>query len=350
MCYAGSGMVCPQLDQLPAPPAGRTGWPWTEGSPAFKRQTGEAPLPSITVVIPSFQQADFLEETLRSVLLQGYPALEVLVMDGGSTDGSVEIIRRYEKWITRWVSEPDGGQTAAINKGWRQATGELLTWLNSDDLLLPGWAEQTVRLLQGDPTVDLAYCDVQVIDAASRPTWVYRGETPTVERLILTWRTTFAQQGFLMRRRVLEVCGYLDERLDFTMDTEYWLRLLVAGRKLAYVPGTLGSFRMHEAAKSTNIPDVHLANMIDVTKRFCEEAPAEMSSIAERARRRLHWNVAHAKYARKKHTEARASALRYIRDNGWRALPQAGAMVGLSFLGDRGHSLLALFRRLKMSV
>src|SRR5882724_1831262 len=173
-------MRCPSLSELPAPPEGRTGWPWTTESPRVDGDPAWAasPPPSITVVVPSYEQASFLEETLRSVLLQGHPDLELIVMDGGSKDGSVDIIRRYERWISSWVSEPDGGQSAAINKGWRRATGRLLTWLNSDDTLLPGWAREMTLALGRDAAVDFAYCDVQVVDRDSRPQWVYGGGEP----------------------------------------------------------------------------------------------------------------------------------------------------------------------------
>lgn len=343
-------MQCPRLSDLPAPPPDRRGWPWTEEAPPLPAPApGAAPLPKVTVVVPSYQQARFLEETLRSVLLQGYPDLELLVMDGGSTDGSTDIIRRYEPWIAGWVSEKDGGQTQAINKGWRRATGELLTWLNSDDILYPGWAEALTAPLVADPGLDLAFDDAQVIDAQDAPLWVYAGEMPNVESMLITWHTPFAQQGFLMRRRLLEECGYLDERLFFTMDTEYWLRLAHAGRRFHHVQRRLAALRLHEETKSSRHAHVHIDNLIDITKEFCDRAPPEMAALTARVRRRLNWNIAHAKYDSRYHTEARQYALRYLADGGWRALPQAAAMVGLSFLGDPGHHLLSWFRRLRAS-
>src|SRR5262245_35427784 len=126
----------PHLTELPPPPAGRIGWPWTEASaPLAEAMPDGSPWPRVTVVTPSFNQARFVEATLRSILLQGYPNLELLVMDGGSKDGSVEIIKKYEPWLTHWVSEPDGGQSAAINRGLRRGSGAFATWINSDDML-----------------------------------------------------------------------------------------------------------------------------------------------------------------------------------------------------------------------
>src|SRR5262245_41222917 len=110
-------MQCPQLHELPDPPPGKTGWPWTEASRRLPDALpGHGPWPCITVITPSFNQGQFLEETIRSVLLQGYPNLEYFVFDGGSTDNSVEVIKRYSPWMTYWVSGPDGGQSAAITR------------------------------------------------------------------------------------------------------------------------------------------------------------------------------------------------------------------------------------------
>jgi glycosyltransferase involved in cell wall biosynthesis len=299
------------------------------------------------VVVPSYQQGRFLEETLRSILLQGYPDLELLVMDGGSTDETADVIQRYERWIGGWVSERDGGQSAAINKGWRQAKGELVTWLNSDDLLLPGWAGAMAEALMRDEKVDLAYCDVQMVDRDGRPLWIFEGRVPSIEQLVLQWKTPFAQQGFLMRRRVVETCGYLDEQLHFTMDTEYWLRLLMARQNLLHIRQTFATCRLHESAKTSTHHSVLVANLIDVTRNFCRTAPPEMSDLAERGRRRLHWNAAHAKYDGRMHAEARKYALQHLRDDGWQAFPRVCAMVGLSLLGDPGHGALALYRRFR---
>src|SRR5688500_15239715 len=110
-------MRCPTIEELPAPPAGRAGWPWTVASAgAPERMSDGASWPRFTIITPSLNQAEFLEETLRSVLLQGYPDLEFMVLDGGSTDGSREIVEKYQRWLSFWVSEQDGGQSDAINK------------------------------------------------------------------------------------------------------------------------------------------------------------------------------------------------------------------------------------------
>ncbi len=127
-------MSCPTLADLPSPPSNQTGWMWNEESSQLPENMPDGhQLPRITIVTPSYNQGQFLEATIRSVLLQGYPNLEYIIIDGGSSDNSVEIIRKYEPWLAYWVSEKDRGQAHAINKGFAHATGSIYAYLNSDD-------------------------------------------------------------------------------------------------------------------------------------------------------------------------------------------------------------------------
>jgi hypothetical protein len=156
------------LSELPPPPPGRSGWPWTDIPPCHTMKTSESQeCPSVTVITPSFNQAEFIEETIRSVLLQGYPTLEYIVVDGGSTDGTVKILQRYEPWL-RWISERDAGQADAINKGLRLASGDVLSYLNSDDLYLPGGITAIARFLGGHPEEGLVYGECKVIDERAK--------------------------------------------------------------------------------------------------------------------------------------------------------------------------------------
>src|SRR5881409_3781716 len=160
-------MRCPRLRELPPAPEGKTGWPWTEETfPEEADQTSSSP-PSISIVTPSYNQATFLEETIRSVLLQGYPNLEYIVMDGGSTDGSVEIIRKYEKHLTYWTSQKDAGASDAIRKGFERATGSILAYLNSDDLYLPGAVHHLINRFK-TAGADVVYGNTYWIDDRSR--------------------------------------------------------------------------------------------------------------------------------------------------------------------------------------
>src|SRR5215472_13768108 len=150
-------MRSPHLTQLPPGDSAQTGWPWTaETPPAPDTMPDGSAWPRITVVTPSRNQAPFIEQTIRSVLLQEYPNLEYILIDGVSTDGSVEIIRKYEPWLAYWVSEKDRGQSHAINKGWARSTGEILAWLNSDDYYAPGaLASAALTFRQARPSVGL---------------------------------------------------------------------------------------------------------------------------------------------------------------------------------------------------
>ena len=129
-------MQSPRCHDLPSLPAGKAGWPWTKESQRKSVASGDGmpPLPRLSVVTPCYNQESFIEETIRSVLLQGYPDLEYIIIDGGSTDGTLDVIQKYEPWLTHWESKPDRGQSHAINKGWKLATGEMVGWLNSDDI------------------------------------------------------------------------------------------------------------------------------------------------------------------------------------------------------------------------
>src|SRR5262245_35194565 len=152
-------MQCTSLNELPPPPPGKTGWPWTEESqpPPAAQVPYDRPWPLRSGVTPSLNQGNFIEETILSVLLQGYPKLEYFIIDGGSTDGSLEVIKKYEPWLTYWVSEPDRGQSHAINKGWQRACGVILAWLNSDDTYNPDAIRCAVETLEAKPGVGMVY-------------------------------------------------------------------------------------------------------------------------------------------------------------------------------------------------
>src|SRR5262245_16909311 len=140
-------MRCPTLAELPPPPVGKIGWPWTIETLKLPSVSSDGlPWPSISIVTPSYNQGQFIEETIRSVLLQGYPNLEYIIIDGGSKDQTVDIIHKYEPWLTYWVSRKDRGQAHAINDGLRRASGTIFNWINSDDVLAPN-ALATIALL-----------------------------------------------------------------------------------------------------------------------------------------------------------------------------------------------------------
>lgn len=207
-------------------------------------------LPKISIVTPSFNQANFLERTIRSVLDQGYPNLEYIVIDGGSTDGSVEVIRKYEHQLTYWVSEPDDGQTAAINKGLRRATGEWVAWQNSDDVYYPGTFEDLAQSAAKHPEAHLIIGNMMIIDAYDRELRDVRYVTPSHGALLAEGMVVVNQAAF-WRRHVHRELGWLDESFDCSFDYEWFLRLTKRYRS-AHVNRLWGAFRLHDAAKTSN--------------------------------------------------------------------------------------------------
>lgn len=220
-------MTSTSNDTFPAPPAGREGWPWTgEPEPLPATLPGGRPWPRVSVVTPSYNQGRFIEETLRSVLLQGYPNLEYIVVDGGSTDESVEVIRRYEPFLAHWESERDRGQSHAINKGLARATGEVLCWLNSDDYLLPGALRAVAEALFGGEGAAAVVGHCVRVYADGREPHRLSGRFENLEGLLAFWKGyRMHQPSIFWRREVFERVGYIDESLHLTMDFDYWVRI-----------------------------------------------------------------------------------------------------------------------------
>ena len=243
-------MRCPTLTELPPPPTGKTGWPWTEESSQLPdTMPNGRPWPRVSIVTPSYSQGQFIEETIRSVLLQGYPDLEHIIIDGGSTDGSVDVIRKYEPWLEYWVSEHDKGQAEAINKGWRIARGEYLGWLNSDDALKIGAISKVVAEFQSNDGVDMVYGDNEYVREDGTPFWVYQGEQISFSEMLRTIHTPIPQPGSMIRRDVLRKVGYLDQRWHVVLDREFFIRIAFSCR-IHYVPYVLAEFRIHQASKT----------------------------------------------------------------------------------------------------
>ncbi|HEY3104441.1 MAG TPA: glycosyltransferase family 2 protein [Pyrinomonadaceae bacterium] len=280
-------MLCPRLDELPPPPAGKTGWPWTaETPPLIARQ--DSAWPRITVVTPSFNQGHLIEETIRSVLLQGYPNLEYIIVDGGSTDQTVEIIRRYEKWLAYWVSEPDRGQSHAINKGWERATGEVCAWLNSDDVYLRDTFEHAARAFINEPHICMVYGDAVLIDEASKVDGHLR--TPEFSLRELLQMNFIPQPSTFLRRSVLTRTGLLDQSLHLCMDYDLWLRVALEG-KVRHVGKTLSAMRMHAASKTCMQIVKMGVELADIASRFIEKPalPPEIRARGEHLLSRQRW-------------------------------------------------------------
>jgi glycosyltransferase involved in cell wall biosynthesis len=182
--------------------------------------------PKISVITPSYNQAQFIEATILSVLDQGYPNLEYIVIDGGSTDGSVEIIQKYADRLTYWVSEKDRGQSHAINKGFLKATGQIICWLNSDDTFMPGTLNTVADHLADGQGVYALLGHCYVVYSDGRPTLLLQGRYENRVRLLQYWNEyQMHQPAIFWRREVYEKIGLLDEKMHFIMDFDYWARI-----------------------------------------------------------------------------------------------------------------------------
>jgi glycosyltransferase involved in cell wall biosynthesis len=207
--------------------------------------------PRISVVTPSFNQADFLERTICSVLNQDYPNLEYIVMDGGSRDGSLEIIKGYERQLSFWNCEKDAGQSDGINKGFLKSTGDILAWLNSDDTYLPGTLKKVVAFFVAHPMVDVLYGDAHIVDEKD---WVVRDlkEVRFSKGALRSWQMNLVQPSTFWRRDLFFAAGMLRPQFHYAMDVDLWFRFLNSGAAFAHIPEFLSNFRLHAASKSVS--------------------------------------------------------------------------------------------------
>lgn len=203
--------------------------------------------PLVTIVTPSFNQARYLEDTIRSVLEQDYPQLEYIIIDGASTDGSVDLIRKYADRLAWWVSEKDSGQAEAINKGLARATGEIVAWLNSDDSYLPGAVSAAVSAFNENPDAVLVYGNMLAVDEHGETLNVLRYDQLNLEDLVCF--QIIGQPAVFFRRETLEKAGSLDASYHFLLDHHLWLRIALQGRML-HVDEIWAAARYHAEAKN----------------------------------------------------------------------------------------------------
>jgi glycosyltransferase involved in cell wall biosynthesis len=222
-------------------------------------------LPLVSIVTPSFNQAIFLEDTLQSVLNQDYPNIEYIVIDGGSTDGSQEIIKRYADRLAFWTSESDRGQADAINKGLRRATGEIVAWLNSDDMYMAGAISEAVQALRVNPAAGMVYADGLMVDSEGRLLDPHRYRSYNV--LDLLCFDVLLQPTVFMRRSVLDEVGYLGEEYHLVLDHELWIRI-ASDHPIIHVPSFWAIERTHIEAKTV----AHAAGWVEEAERFLERA------------------------------------------------------------------------------
>ena len=201
----------------------------------------------VSIVTPSFNQARYLETTIESVLTQDYPRIEYIVIDGASTDGSVDIIKKYESRLAFWVSEKDNGQADAINKGLARANGEIVAWLNSDDYYLPNAVSNAVKVFEGIPAVVTAYGDMLAVNELGQTINTLKYKQLSLEDLLCF--QIIGQPAVFFRREAFEKTGGLDTTFHYLLDHHLWIRLAQQGRIL-HVPQTWAAARYHAEAKN----------------------------------------------------------------------------------------------------
>lgn len=269
------------LQNLPQPPGGKTGWPWTkESKPLQYKMPNGSPWPKISIVTPSYNQGQFLEETIRSVLLQNYPNLEYIIMDGGSTDNSIEIIKKYEPWLTYWVGEKDNGQSDAILRGFEKSSGEIIAWLNSDDYYLPDSLFKVARFFCKHPEINLAIGGYEWVKEDGRIVTKYYPCLQDFESLLCIGQR-FGQMACFWKKSAFFELGGFDLNLKFCFDYDMFLRF-----QRQELPGVidniLAAYRDHNATKSSTIwYDIGIFEKKLVQKRY------DIDKISEECRRQI---------------------------------------------------------------
>jgi GT2 family glycosyltransferase len=240
------------------------------------RSLAPADQPAISMVTPSFKQAAFIERTIRSVVEQSYPNLEYFIQDGGSDDGTVDVLKRCEKQLSGWESRPDRGQAQAINRAFARTSGEIMAYLNSDDILLPGALSYVAEFFARHPEVDVVYGNRIVIDEHDKE--IGRWILPGHDNKVLSWADFVPQETLFWRRRIwTKAGGRMDESFQFALDWDLLVRFREAGARFARLPRFLGGFRVHAQQKTTtSIANTGFEEMNRIRQRALGRVPTSV--------------------------------------------------------------------------
>lgn len=277
--------------------------------------------PLISIITPSFNQARYLETTIESVLTQDYPRIEYILIDGASTDASVDIIKKYGSKLAYWVSEKDSGQAEAINKGLVRAKGDIIAWLNSDDYYLPNTVSRVVQVFEENPTVIMVYGNMLAVDERGQTINFLKYKQLSLEDLICF--QIIGQPSVFFRRAVLEQLGLLDSSFHFLLDHHLWIRIAQQG-KVLHVPQTWSAARYHADAKN---------------RAKAAEFGREAFRILEWVKSQANLREAVARVERRARASAHRVDARYLLDGG-RPWPALKAWVRALFI----HPATALAR------
>jgi hypothetical protein len=274
-------MRCPSLNTLPAPPRGRSGWPWTmETPPLPPRMQDGGDWPRISIVVASLNHPAFIEEMIRSVLLQGYPDVELIMIDGGSDRETLDVIAKYQSWFAYSISEPDRGQSHAINKGMSRITGAVFNHLDTDDYLLPGCLGSVAEAYCRAPGRIIAG-DVIRTTEGSDQSEVHRPQSHDLHAYVQWWATEHhGGPGMFFPTCHLAAVGPLNESLHFLMDYEYTLRFL-AVTSMVTPRHELAVIRHHPGCKSVKDGDEFVWECVQIVRPYQQTFP-DISAQADR--------------------------------------------------------------------
>ncbi len=223
--------------------------------------------PKMSIITPSFNQGGFIEKTILSVLNQDYPYIEYIVMDGGSTDNTLLILKEYEDRII-WKSEADKGQSDAVNKGFELATGEILAWLNSDDTYKPGCIRTVANHFLNNTKLDVLFGDCNLIDEFDEQIGIYKAGPINFNKWLYRGEIYVAQPSVFFRKSIIEKIGRLDKALHINMDHDFWIRMAKAGLNMKYINVTLSNFRFHKSSKTTQAISKHRIYHLRLLKKY----------------------------------------------------------------------------------
>ncbi len=261
-------MQCITVEDLPPPPREKSGWPWTEKSPGISAFEPVGSFwPKISIITPSLNHGRFIEETIRSVLLQSYPNLEYIVIDGASQDETMELIRKYSPWITHWVSEPDQGQAEAINKGFRKATGDIMGWLNSDDTYTPDAIWRVARYFIEHRDINMVYGEAWYVNESSDRLTPCRQVRETFSKHYLINVDPIVQPATFWSRNLWLRIGELDSRFNWGFDWEFFIRAYLH-TEMRYLPEFLANYRLHDQNKTLTGGEARQAELARITRLY----------------------------------------------------------------------------------
>jgi glycosyltransferase involved in cell wall biosynthesis len=240
-------------------------WPWN--IPIFNQTNFDNDdLPSITIITPSFNQGDYIEETIRSIILQNYPKLQYIIVDGGSTDDTLNIIEKYKDWIDVVISESDNGQSHAINKGWKLAKGEITTWINSDDLLAPNCLYEVAKLANSSSSRSLIIGDV--INFHKKHQVRIRQRNIVLQKFLFFWSSEciWHQPGIFFPMESITRVGFLDTQYHYSMDFDLLCKILVFS-EVVYSDKVFTYFRIHNTSKGVSYPSKTINEKLSIFLR-----------------------------------------------------------------------------------